>query len=687
MTSSKSTKRALLTSVLAILMCATMLIGTTFAWFTDSASTGINKIQSGNLDIVVEHYVDGVWVPIDGATDLFRNVNGQPMLWEPGAASQELFRVSNEGSLALKYQFMMNYTNATETTDGKTLADALSVQVVTGVGTFNTPNLESRPGIYEGLLFDVNAPENGAPLQNFTYSEHLLPGEIREFYVTIGWTPTENDNDFNVAGGLSIDLGISVVATQYTYEYDGDDNQYDADAQLPSVWDGNTVEVPEEINNVYHITSAAEFAWMMEQTNQANNSWHFGDTFVLDCDIDFGGQTITGVGSDNDNIDFTFDGNGHTIRNFKIDNGREWYAGLFNQLNGIVKNLTVENATVIGDRMVGVIASNVDGGAIENCHVKDSVVISRMKKAGAVTGYVANGSVTGCTATDVNVYCADPDQAESGKLVGYINAGSTVDEVTETNAVRVNVYANTKFVSTAAELAAALADPTNGGEQPARTVVITKDLDMSGWASVEALTNYPSVTIEGMGHTLKNLSAPLFKNVPGRFYNFNNITVHGANIHTGSNGYGAAFIGEFQNNAGGKISFVNCHVNNADISAYKYAGAFVGYAANGGAIEITDCSVCDVTINTEDSSCGAFVGHTRTETTITNGKIFGNTNVGCAQDRNGSPAKAGWFIGTIQGVTTIRDCSVNSNGELSNNDSAAPIAGGFIGRNEGGSLN
>ena len=51
MTSSKSTKRALLTSVLALLMCVAMLIGTTFAWFTDTASTAVNKIQAGNLDV------------------------------------------------------------------------------------------------------------------------------------------------------------------------------------------------------------------------------------------------------------------------------------------------------------------------------------------------------------------------------------------------------------------------------------------------------------------------------------------------------------------------------------------------------------------------------------------------------------------------------------------------------------
>jgi predicted ribosomally synthesized peptide with SipW-like signal peptide len=83
MTSSKSTKRALISSALAILMCAAMLIGTTFAWFTDTASTGVNKIVSGNLDIAVEYRTssEGDWKTIDNATDLF---GAEGTLFEPG---------------------------------------------------------------------------------------------------------------------------------------------------------------------------------------------------------------------------------------------------------------------------------------------------------------------------------------------------------------------------------------------------------------------------------------------------------------------------------------------------------------------------------------------------------------------------------------------------------------------------
>ena len=63
MNNTKTTKRALLSSVMAMLLCITMLIGTTFAWFTDSASTAVNKIQAGTLDIQLldaqDHSIEG----------------------------------------------------------------------------------------------------------------------------------------------------------------------------------------------------------------------------------------------------------------------------------------------------------------------------------------------------------------------------------------------------------------------------------------------------------------------------------------------------------------------------------------------------------------------------------------------------------------------------------------------------
>ena len=100
MANSKNTKRALLTSALAILACVAMLIGTTFAWFTDTASTAVNKIQSGNLDVELEYSKDfSEWKKVNDTTKVFEDST----LWEPGRTEIVYLRVKNAGTLALKY--------------------------------------------------------------------------------------------------------------------------------------------------------------------------------------------------------------------------------------------------------------------------------------------------------------------------------------------------------------------------------------------------------------------------------------------------------------------------------------------------------------------------------------------------------------------------------------------------------
>ena len=79
MNTKKATKRALLTSVTALVMCVVMLVGTTFAWFTDTASTGVNKIVAGNLKVGFQYWNGEKYVDAKDAT-LF----SEDTLWEPG---------------------------------------------------------------------------------------------------------------------------------------------------------------------------------------------------------------------------------------------------------------------------------------------------------------------------------------------------------------------------------------------------------------------------------------------------------------------------------------------------------------------------------------------------------------------------------------------------------------------------
>ena len=107
----KSSKRALLLSALAIVLCIAMLIGTTYAWFTDTASTAVNKIQSGNLDVQLEYSKDfSEWKNVTEETKLFEDST----VWEPGRTEIVYLRVKNAGTLALKYTLgIYNLYNST----------------------------------------------------------------------------------------------------------------------------------------------------------------------------------------------------------------------------------------------------------------------------------------------------------------------------------------------------------------------------------------------------------------------------------------------------------------------------------------------------------------------------------------------------------------------------------------------
>ena len=133
MNNKRATKRALLTSVMALVMCVVMMVGTTFAWFTDTASTGVNKIVAGNLKVDIvgadsEDHIEKLnFTKVAGA-------EGEALLWEPGCRYlTEGFRIANKGNLALKWKAEINkggvrdgkVAGSTIAKDGKSLLDVI----------------------------------------------------------------------------------------------------------------------------------------------------------------------------------------------------------------------------------------------------------------------------------------------------------------------------------------------------------------------------------------------------------------------------------------------------------------------------------------------------------------------------------------------------------------------------------
>ena len=253
MTKQKNTKKALLTSVLSMMLCMAMLIGSTFAWFTDSVTSGKNIIKAGNLDISATVHELAAW---DGGSyenkeiwnypvsytltqdfinkgtgdnvfafpDEGENLNGNAdfmsdSLFEPGKTFVKMIRVKNDGSLAAKIKLHFNVE------DGG-LQDALWFALATTDGEQEIQlNRQPMSGLNEALnaLSDLVLMPKGTTGSKF--------GDTIDIIFAYGM----NEEAGNEYQKRSFEATMSILATQYTYEHDSFDDQYDKNAGYPVI--------------------------------------------------------------------------------------------------------------------------------------------------------------------------------------------------------------------------------------------------------------------------------------------------------------------------------------------------------------------------------------------------------------------------------------------------------------------
>ena len=226
MTSSKSTKRALITSALAILMCAAMLIGATFAWFTDTASTAVNKIQAGNLDIELEYSKDFTeWIKVNDTTKLFE----ESALWEPGRTEVVYLRVKNAGNLALKYT--LGIYNLYENRGKNVAGDFYYLSNFVKLGA------AEADAAYADRAAAISAVQDSAKTLKSIGDTGVVGADLavnnEKVYAMVLYMPTEVGNEANPKNkswAAKVSFGIRVSATQAVSEYDSYGNTYDEKA-------------------------------------------------------------------------------------------------------------------------------------------------------------------------------------------------------------------------------------------------------------------------------------------------------------------------------------------------------------------------------------------------------------------------------------------------------------------------
>ena len=286
-----STKSKLLSSVIALVLCVSMLIGATFAWFTDTASTGVNKIQAGTLDVALEMYDGTNWVNAEGQTLQFKKAAGasagEPVLWEPGCTYElpEL-RIINKGNLALKYKIVitgiqgdaeLNRVIDWTINDANLSADHPLAPGVSDTLTIKGHMQESAGNEYQGLTIDgigitVFATQVDAESDSFGNTYDQNAGYIERHATIMG----NDGKTITLEQGKTYTVGNATV----TVEPNGDITYTNAGAaQTVTIQtDGGNLTVNAPNDTVYHYGTAG----LIDIIKVASNSYHeFGDVGVL----------------------------------------------------------------------------------------------------------------------------------------------------------------------------------------------------------------------------------------------------------------------------------------------------------------------------------------------------------------------------------------------------------------------
>ena len=406
MTKQKTTKRAVLLSVLSLLMCVTMFVGSTFAWFTDSVTSSNNKIATGNLDVELYWSSDATnWSKVADDTNVFE----KGTLWEPGHTEVVYLKIVNEGTLALKYQLSVNVVSEKEGTNVADEKFRLSDYIQYCVIDDRDTKYENRNEVHDAI--------EKLPMTELSWAyvtKDALTSNGETYLALVVCMPETVGNEANYKTNTTvpeINLGINLLATQYAYEEDSFGKDYDENATF---WDGFAdISWYNSEANYFELTTATQLAGLAQLVNEKTDNFA-GKTISLGADIDLTGHNFTPIGGlDKENaFEGVFDGQGHTILGL-TENGWElgyYYGqtagmGLFGWIgDATIKNVNIDDAEVSMEAVVmGVVAGYAAGDCtFENITVSNTQIANYNWDTGGIVGQVY-GIDSAFTFKDINI--------------------------------------------------------------------------------------------------------------------------------------------------------------------------------------------------------------------------------------------------------------------------------------------
>lgn len=564
MTKTHSTKKALMASALSLLLCFSMLIGTTFAWFTDSVTSSGNKIQAGTLKLDLELLEkDGSWTSIKDSSKAIFDYDK----WEPGYTEVKVLKVENEGNLALKW--MAKFVSVNGLSD---LANVIDVYVCPSETELAYPTGRGLEGyVYAGTVAEfVNTIET-------TTTGNLEAGEVAYLGIALKMQE-EAGNEYQ-----GMDLGgafdIMIMATQLTAEEDSFDDQYDKDASYTAEVDslkaklaaaayGDTVTV--NLSHDAYIDSMIKVPNGVTLVLNGNGHQAIVNTaypfYVHNANIQMNDLTITGKATyaiftkgslwdyngNNATVNASF--NNVTVDLDKADN----YPVVFNGIGEI----TMTDCTITGAGL------SAEGDYRNGTHIFAGAEINLTVYGGTIGGVLMNANnVHNSTLTLNNGAVIDTlilatDQTKTATLT---NNGGTVNKLIQQ-------------VDDATKLENAL--------KAGYTAALSKDITMEAHLSSSTMGD---INIYGEGHTLtlrgiysvggKNVTLSnmtLVDNNPSDYTIYN----QGGKVELTNVTYSSNINKAFQLTGGGDVILNNCNISGDVTGTYSASNIWCGDGRN-----------------------------------------------------------------------------------------------------------
>ena len=354
-----STKRALIASLLTLCLSFTMLLGTTYAWFTDSVSSTGNIIKTGTLNVEM-YWAEAEKDPADATA--WAKVDGSPLfkstLWEPGYTAAKHVKIANEGTLALKYEVRIVALGEVED-----LSDVIDVYLFKGAQAINRDTAVAN-GTHLGTLTEVLDPAN----QNYVtdvISGHLSAKTSTTYTIVFKMQETANNDYQDKEIGTAFD--IQLLATQYTEEPDSFNPDYDKDAEYPLV-------------PSFPVATTAELLARIESALPGENIFLAAGEFTLPSTISIpSGVSLYGVQAGIPAIEWVNDPNAaKTVISYSGSGNALEIRQTSEEPDEAVANITINGIMIDGNNTAAkaIYVKKSDGEALEGIKVLNCAVVN-----------------------------------------------------------------------------------------------------------------------------------------------------------------------------------------------------------------------------------------------------------------------------------------------------------------------